>query len=163
MRWLVFFVALIVAAPSFAGTIAVVDFQRAVTETNEGKSAQARLDAMYATRKNEVERLRNELETELKDFQARAMILSEAARAEQEQGLMLKQQNFQNTYMQYQQEMQQNYYTLLQDLDTKMRALTATIAKEKGYSLVLDSAAVVYSGGDTVDMTNELIKRYNGG
>ena len=65
--------------------------------------------------------------------------------------------------MQYQQEMQQNYYTLLQDLDTKMRALTATIAKEKGYSLVLDSAAVVYSGGDTVDMTNELIKRYNGG
>jgi Skp family chaperone for outer membrane proteins len=63
--------------------------------------------------------------------------------------------------MQYQQEMQQTYFTLLSDLDEKMRALTEKIAKEKAYDLVLDRAAVVYSGGETIDMTDELIKRYN--
>ncbi len=33
-------------SPSYAGGIAVVDFQRAVNETEEGKAAQGRLDAM---------------------------------------------------------------------------------------------------------------------
>jgi Skp family chaperone for outer membrane proteins len=161
MRILVLLVALFVAVPAWAGTIAVVDFQRAVTETDEGKSAQARLDAMYSTRKTEIDNMRVSLESELKDFQARAMILSEEARAEQEQTLYMKQQQFQQTYMTYQQEMQQNYYTLLQDLDTKMRALTATIGRERNYDLVIDMAAVVYVGPGTVDMTDELIQRYN--
>jgi Skp family chaperone for outer membrane proteins len=63
--------------------------------------------------------------------------------------------------MQYQQEMQQAYLTLLQDLDQKMRALSETIAKENTYCLVLDQAAVVYKGAGATDMTDTLIKRYN--
>lgn len=163
MRHLALLGLLVSSTPAFASGIAVVDFQRAVTETDEGKSAQQRLDAMYSSRKTEIEKMQSDLEAELQDFQARAMILSEEARAEAEQGLMVKQQQFQSLYVQYQQEMQQNYYTLLQDLDTKMRALTETIAREKGYDLVVDRAAIVYVGGSTVDMTDELIVRYNKG
>ena len=74
---------------------------------------------------------------------------------------MAKQQRFQQMYMQYEQEMQSTYYQLLADLDAKMRTLTEKIAKEKSYSLVVDKAAVVYVGSDTIDMTNDLIQRYN--
>ena len=163
MRHLALLGLLVSSTPAMAAGIAVVDFQRAVTETDEGKAAQQRLDAMYASRKTEIEKMQSDLETELKDFQARAMILSEEARAEAEQTLMVKQQQFQALYVQYQQEMQQNYFTLLQDLDTKMRALTETIAREKGFDLVVDRAAIVYVGGGTIDMTDELIVRYNKG
>lgn len=150
-----------VSFPAFAGKIAIVDFQRAVTETEEGKSAQKKLDTMYASRKAEIERLQGELQRQVTDYQQRALILSESARAEEEKKLAAQQQKFESTYTQYQQEMQQTYYTLLQDLDNKMRALVDKIAKEKGFDLVVDRAAVVYHGGETVDMTDELIRRYN--
>ena len=160
-RWFTVLVLLIVSVPAWAGTIAIVDFERAVNETEEGQEAQKRLDTMYSTRKDEIERLRKELETDMEDYKSRQLILSEDARAETEKKLMEKQQTFESTYSQYQSEMQETYYMLLQDLDTKMRALTEKIAKEKGYSLVIDKAAVVYVGDDTVDMTDLLIKRYN--
>jgi outer membrane protein len=161
VRLLSLFVLLMVSTPALAGKIAVVDFQRAVQETTEGKAAQDRLDTMYATRKQEIDRLKSELDKEVADYQSRALILSEDARKQAESDLATKQQTFEQTYSQYQQEMQQTYYQLLQGLDEKMRAMVEKIAKEKGYDLVLDQAAVVYFQGDTIDMTNELIQRYN--
>ncbi len=144
-----------------AGTIAVIDFERAVMETEEGKEAQSRLDTMYSTRKTEIERLRDELQAEMEDYQARSMILSDTARADTERRLLEKQALFEQTYTRYQGEMQQTYMTLLQDLDEKMRKMTITVAKEQGYDLVIDKAAVVYVGAQTTDMTDLLIKRYN--
>ncbi len=153
--------SLFIATPAWAGKTAVVDFQRAVMETTEGKAAQERLDSMYSTRKAEIDKLRKQLEKELEDYQSKALILSEDSREATEKDLMAKQQKFETLYGQYQTEMQQTYYTLLSDLDEKMRLLTEKIAKEKAYDVVLDRAAVVYTGGETVDMTDELIKRYN--
>ena len=161
LRYVVALAALLATVPAQAATICIVDFQQAVNETDEGKAAQTRLDTMYESKKNEIEKMRQSLEADLKDYQSRSLILSPEARQEQEQAIAEKQMRFEQTYMQYQQEMQQTYYTMLQDLDTKMRAISEKLAKDKGYDLVIDRAAVVYMGGDTVDMTDELVKRYN--
>jgi len=161
LRALIACLVLLAASPAFAGAIAVVDFQRAVTETDQGKAAQKKIDTMYETRRAEIQRMQQDLEKQVQDFQARAMILSDEARAEQERQLMLKQQQFQERSMQYEVELQQTYSTLLADLDQKMRSLSATIAKEKGYDLVIDSAVVVHMGGSVVDMTPILVERYN--
>jgi outer membrane protein len=162
MRTLALFAALVAAPVSaLAGTVAIVDFERAVTETTEGRDAQTRLDTMFRTRSAEIERMGSELEASLQDFEQRALILSESARADEERSILQKQATYQATVAQYEQEMQTTYLTLLQDLDEKMRRMTETIARERGYALVLDKAAVVYFGGDTVDMTAELVRRYN--
>lgn len=162
-RFLALSLTLMLSVQAWAGGIAVVDFQRAVNETNEGKAAQAKLDNMFSSRRSEIENKQKELETEIKDFESRAMILSDAARQEAQQKLMQKQATFQQLYMQYDAEMQQMYMQMLQDLDTKMRAISEKVAREKGYDVVLDKAAVVYMGGTTVDMTDALVKRYNDG
>lgn len=141
--------------------VAIVDFERAVTETQEGQAAQQRLDTMYSSKKAEIDQMRADLESDLADYQSRALILSEEARADTEQALMEKQQRFESTYMQYQQEMQQTYFTLLQDLDSKMRAMTGEIAKERGCTVVVDRAVVVYAGPKATDLTNILIQRYD--
>jgi len=154
-------VAISASVPAFAGGVAVVDFQKAVNETDEGKTAQSKLDGMYSTRMAEIQKKEAALKKEIEDFQSRAMVLSATARAEEEQALMMKQQQFQQLSMQYEQEMQQTYYTMLQELDKKMRATSAVVAKEKGYDLVLDRAAVIYMGGSTIDMTDVLVQRYN--
>ena len=159
--WFALGLGLMTAAPAVASDVVVVDFQRAVQETTEGKAAQQKLEQMRATREGEITRMKAALDKRLEDYQARQMILSAEARRVEEETLMMEQQRFQEKYVQYQQEMQQNYMGLLQGLDTKMRDLSATIAKDKGYQLVLDRAAVVYIGPDYTDMTDELIRRYN--
>ena len=161
MRILSLLVALFVALPAWAGTIAVVDFQRAVTDTTEGQQAQKTLDTMFASKKLELERAGATLEKEIADFQARAAILAPDARVDEERKLAQKQGEYQQNLMVAQQEMQQTYMKLLQDLDTKMRAMSEKLAKEKGYDLVLDRAVVVYMSSNTVDMTEDLVTRYN--
>ena len=161
MRFLFFLFLMVAYSPAFAGSIGVVDFQRAVNETEEGKNAQKKLDSMFASRRAEIDRLKTDLEVAVKDFEARKMILSAEARESTERTLFQQQQQFEALYMQYQNEMQQNYYAMLQDLDVKMRSLTKLIAKEQSLDLVVDQGAVVYVGGDTIDLTNDLITRYN--
>lgn len=162
-RFIALSFTLLFSFQAWAGGIAVVDFQRAVNETNEGKAAQAKLDGMFSARRGEIEKKQKDLEAKFKDFESRAMILSDTARQEAQQQLMQEQAAFQQLYMQYEGEMQQMYMQMLQDLDTKMRAISEKVAKEKGYDVVLDRAAVVYMGGSTVDMTDALVQRYNAG
>jgi Skp family chaperone for outer membrane proteins len=147
------------ASPALAANC-VVDFQKAVETTDEGKSAQSRMDTMLETRRGEMARMQSDLENEAKEFQQKAMILSEQARAEAEQALMAKQQRFQQTAMQYEGELAQTYNMLLSELGEKMRSLSITIAKERKCDILLDSAAVVY-GGSSVDLTSELVTKYN--
>ncbi|MCB9686978.1 MAG: OmpH family outer membrane protein [Alphaproteobacteria bacterium] len=161
MRTLVSTLLLALSAPAFAGKICVVDFQTAVTETQEGKAAQTRIDTMYATRKGELERMQADLEKAIKDYQGRAMILSADAKAQEEQKLGLQQQTFERTYMQYQQEMQQTYGALLGDLDEKMRTIAKDVGASQGCSVVLDSAVIVYASNEVGDVTDVLVQRYN--
>lgn len=144
-----------------AGKICVVDFQKAVTETQEGQAAQKKIDSMYSTRKGELERMQADLEKAIQDYQSRALILSADAKAAEEQKLGLQEQTFQRTYMQYQQEMQQTYGSLLGDLDEKMRSTATAVGKEQGCSVVLDQAVVVYFGSDVADVTGTLVSKYN--
>ena len=161
-RFLLILGLLMMAAPaSWAANLAVVDFQRAVENTEEGRSAQSRMDTMLESRRNEMLRMQTELEKEMQDFQSRAMILSEQARADAEQELMAKQQRYQSTAMQYETELAQTYQMLLAELGQKMRSLAITIAKEKGVDVLMDAAAVVYTGDNVVDITDELIKKYD--
>ncbi len=147
--------------PAFAQKICIVDFQRAVTETAEGKAAQTKIDSMYATRKAELERMQTELQKAVTDYQKRQAILSNEARAAEEQKLALQQRTFEQTYVQFQEEMQQTYVGMLGDLDAKMRTIATTVGKENACTVVLDNAVVVYSGADAVDVTTTLVNRYN--
>lgn len=155
------FVALLVAEPAWAMKIAVVDFQTAVTQTTEGKAAQAKLDSMYGSRKTEIEKCVTDFQKAYKDFESRQLLLSEAAQQAEGRDLMLKQQKCEEMNARYTQEMQKTYYDLLSDLDEKMRTMCERIAKEKAYDLVVDRAAAVYFGGEVIDMTPELVRRYN--
>ncbi len=153
--------ALWTALAAEAGAIAVVDFQAAVTMTNEGKTAQSKIDQMYTARKAEIDRMKADFERELSEYQSRAMLLTDSAKAQAEGELMQKQQAFEQKYVSYQQEIQATYGQLLDSLDQKMRAVSVTVAKEKGYTLVLDKQAVVYQAADVVDMTSALVAKYN--
>ena len=163
LRLCVLIVSLGLSVPALAGGIAFVDFQSAVNDSNRGKSAQKRLEQMYAARKSEIDKQKSDLEQAFAQYDQQKLILTDEARAQAEQSLMMKQQQLQQDMMKYQTEMEQNYSNELAKLDAELRTLSGTIAKEKGFDLVIDKAVVVYSGPAVTDMTAEVIRRYNAG
>lgn len=152
---------LLSSTPAWALKLCVIDFQTAVTETAEGKSAQTKIDAMYSSRKGELERMQKELEKAVQDYQGRAMILSAEAKATEEQKLGLQQRTFEQTYQNYQNEMQQTYMGLLGDLDEKMRAVAQVVGKDQGCTAIIDKAVVIFAGAEMADVTTTLVTKYN--
>lgn len=153
---------------AFAGSafaqakIATVDFQKALENVSEGATAKARLEGMFSEKKAALEKMATQLKAQQTELEKQSVILSDAAKAQ-------KQKEFETLYMQYQQaaavadgEMQQAYMGAMETLIEKMRKLTQTIAAEKGYTLVIEvnEGGVVYTS-PTIDITSELITRYN--
>ena len=163
---LALFVALLfVAAPAVAAEgpkIAVVDFQKALDSVQDGEAARKKLDAAMKDKQASIKTLETQLKAMKDEYDKQSLILSEAARKQKEQEFMNAQMQYQQTAQQSEAEMQQMYVQLMEGLLTKMRAIAGEIGKEKGYDLILETSAggVVY-WGPTLDITQELITRYN--
>ncbi len=162
------FLAILAVGLLFAGSalaevkVAVVDFQRALNEVNEASGVRSKLEAMYGERKVAIEKMQKTLEAKKGEYERQATILSDSARKAKEEELMKASVEFQQTYSRYEGEMQQAYYAAMQDFIEKMKKISIGIGQERGYTVVLEATegGVVY-WSDTVDITNEMIKRYN--
>ncbi|MEM6931377.1 MAG: OmpH family outer membrane protein, partial [Myxococcota bacterium] len=112
---------LFLSTPALAGPICVVDLQKAVSETKEGKAAQKRLDGMFSSKRADLARMETNLQAAVKDYEGRRDILSPTARADEEQKLLQQQQQLQQSAAQAEAEMQQTYVGMLGELDKKLR------------------------------------------
>jgi outer membrane protein len=143
--------------------VATVDFQRALNEVSEGEAVRNKLEGMYAQKKKAIQQMENELTKRQQELQSQAMVLSKEALATKQQELQQMAMTYQQTFQESDQEMQMAYGQAMEGLITKMRTISEEISKERGYQLVLEvtEGGVVYSSSE-LDITAELIKRYNG-
>lgn len=159
----VLFAAFVFGAPAHAGDakIGTVDYGRAIQEIDEGKAAQARLDAMYAGEKAKIEQMEIDLQKLIEEYQSKQAILSDTARAEYEQRLGQKQMEYQQAYANADYEMQNAYFSAMEQLMGGLGVVAEEIGKEGSYDLILEvsQGSVLYSGG--TDLTDQVIQRYN--
>ena len=154
--------ALLFAGAAHAETkICVVDAETAINETTEGKAAQSKLEGMYSSKQAELKKLQEGFEREITDYDSRKPILSDAARQAEEERLMKKQQELQMKVMQAEQEMQQTYMELLAGMEAKLIKTAEKLGADKGCSVLLQRAAVIYMGAGVTDLTNDLVKAYD--
>lgn len=151
----------LVSAPAFANKICVVDFQTAVNETSEGRSAKSKLDSMANSRRGQVDKMQQDFEKKVQDYQNRRSIMSADAVSQEEQKLALEQQQLQQTAIKFEEEFQRKYMELLSELEQKMRTVAAETAKASSCSIVIDKAAVVYQANNVTDISSSLVSRYN--
>lgn len=167
--------------PAWAGGVAVVDFQMAINEVSEGEQARAALKAFEEQKQAEINALEQQLmakeqqfESELTTYQSQVQmnILTPEARAQKEQQLgqiqneyALLQQQYQQTGMQAEMELQQMYTEKMDTIISKMRTVSEAIAQERGLDMVYEvtESGLVYIAPTVVDITPDLIRRYNGG
>lgn len=146
--------------------VVVIDFQAALSQVQEGKLVQARLEGMYNEKAASLRKMEEQLMAMQQEYEKQAMVLSDEAKRQKEQEFMAGQAQYQQMVMQSEQEFQQAYAKEMEGLIAKMRKVAGEMAKAKGYDLVIDAAAVAYAGPNVPDLTTDLVTKYdasNGG
>ena len=142
--------------------VAVVDLQRAMTETEDGRRAKRRLKKLFDDRQEELDRRRQELERLSEEAQTPG--LSEDTRRERAENVQRKALELQQLYVQYQQELAQKEAELTSSILHRMEGILRRLGQAEGYTLILErqQGGVVFAPTN-LDLTDVVIQRYEAG
>jgi outer membrane protein len=152
------------AAPAGPAKIAVIAFQVAVAQTNEGQRNFADLQKKYDPRRQQLKVLSDEVDTMTKQLQAQGDKLSEAERVSRANAIDVKKKqldrNAEDAQNDFQQEMQEVYNSLA----SKVYDVMQSYSEQQGFTLVLDvsqqQSPVLYASTST-NITKQIIDAYN--
>jgi outer membrane protein len=159
---LVFALGTLSSTAALADTkIAVVDLQRALEETEDGKKAKSKLKSDFDKKQKELDEKQEDLKKMKEDLDKKLPLMKpEAAQAEQKK--------FQDRFV----ELQQIYARLQKDLATreqeatggifrKLQNVVGQISEKNGFDAVLEKNSAVVWAKSALDITNEVIRQYN--
>lgn len=140
--------------------VGFVDMQKAIQSSAEGKKAKSELEAEFEKKKKELQKKEADLKKMGEDIEKKKSVLSEEA-------LMKRQSEFQEEMLKYrdvvgksQLEIQKKERDLTQPILEKMRKVIEKVAKDKGFSMVLENSAMVLYADKGHDITDDVIKAY---
>jgi len=143
-------------------SVAVFDFQRAVAETPEGKSAISKLTTFGSEQQTAIQQKikeANDLETQIRTQNG---VRSDSARAQMARDLDAARANIQTMGEDAQNKFDQMEEQLLRPVQLRTATAVRGYATEHGLKIVLD-ASVLQNGlfyvHDTADITSEIIRR----
>jgi outer membrane protein len=151
-------------APAGPSKIAVVAFQLAVAQTNEGQRNFADLQKKFDPKRQQLKAQSDEVDTLTKQLQSQGSTLSDTERASRANVIDTKKKqldrDFQDTQSDFQQQMQDLYNALASKVYDVMQAY----AEKQGFSLVLDvsqqQSPVLFASNST-NITKQVIDAYN--
>jgi len=152
---------LLAAAIANADTkIGFVDMQKAIQATAAGKKAKTELESDFNKKKKDLEKKETDLKKMGEDLEKKKSVMSEEA-------LGKKQAEFQEEMMKYrdvvgksQVEIQKKERELTAPILDKMKKAIAKLAKEKGYTLILENSQMVLFATSESDLTDEVVKAF---
>jgi outer membrane protein len=152
------------AAPAGPAKIAVIAFQVAVAQTNEGQRNFADLQKKYDPKRQQLKAESDEVDNLTKQLQAQGDKLSEEQRASRAKVIDEKKKKLERAAEDAQNDFQQEMQELYNGLASKVYDVLASYAKQQGYTLVLDVAQqqnpVLYAS-DSTNITKQIIDAYN--
>jgi outer membrane protein len=140
--------------------IGFVDMQKAIQATAAGKKAKTELEGDFNKKKKDLEKKEADLKKMGEDLEKKKSVLSEEA-------LGKKQAEFQEEMMKYrdvvgksQVEIQKKERELTAPILEKMKKVIAKMAKDKGYTLILENSQMVLFATADSDLTDEVVKSF---
>jgi outer membrane protein len=154
---------LISAAAHAEFKAAYVDIQRAVQEVEEGKVAKARLQSMADAKQKAFEKEQNAIKAELEAYQKQKAMMDDKLAAAKEGELQKKMFEFQQKAEKLRLELADSERKELGTIFPKLEELLGQIAQREGLTMVFDrSSSGLAWAPASLDLTNELIRMYNG-
>jgi outer membrane protein len=142
--------------------LAVVDVQRVILETTQGKRAKKDLEKAFTKNNAKLERKAKGLNKQLQDLQAKAAMLSEAEVMRRQQELVRKDAELQELYAKYQEELMRKEALLTEKIYKNVASIVKQMALDDGIQAVLvrSSSTVLYAN-PKLDLTNRVIVAYD--
>jgi len=142
--------------------IGVVDLQRAINETEDGRQAKRRLKKVFDERQKSLNVKQESLKAQKESLERQQDVLSQDAFKKKVEKYQTDLMDLQNEYVQYQQELSTKEAELTQKILEKMQKILRRIGQTDGYTLIIEAneGGVVWVPGN-LDLTDVLIQRYN--
>ena len=142
--------------------IGVVDLQRAINETEDGRQAKRRLKKLFDERQKSLDEKQESLKAQKESLERQQDVLSEDALRKKAEEFQTEVMELQNEYMQYQQELSAKESELTQKILEKMQQILRRIGQTEGYTLIIEAneGGVVWVPSN-LDLTDVLIQQYN--
>jgi outer membrane protein len=141
-----------------------VDLQRAIGETEEGRKARADIKKVFDQKQKELDEQQEALRKQMEDLDKKRTLLPPDKIREKETEIQAGLQKVQGTYLRHQQDIQAKEQEAMSKILDRMNRIIAKIAAAENFTLVLErnQAGLVFAKPH-LDLTNELIRRYNAG
>jgi outer membrane protein len=160
--------AAVATTPTGTTKLAVINFQAAVFQTNEGRRNVSELQKKFDPKRTQLKAQADEVDTLKKQLQASGDKLSDAERQSRTQAIDTKEKALQrdgeDASGAYEQAMQQTY----QQLAEKVYGVVQAYATQNGYGVVLDASTggqqqlpTVLWASQGTDITKAVIEAYN--
>ena len=142
--------------------IGVVDLQRAINETEDGRQAKRRLKKLFDERQKSLDAKQQQLKAQKESLERQQDVLSEDALRKKAEKFQTEVMELQQEYMQYQQELSAKEQELTSVILEKMQGILRRIGQTDGYTLIIEAneGGVVWVPAN-LDLTDVLIQRYN--
>lgn len=159
--------ASLVSATAFADDspkIGYVDLQRALNNVEEGKAAKAKLKKDFEAKQQQLTKKQEEVQKLQQSLESGGEMMNDEAKQKKATELQQEMAGLQELYMEMQRDLAEKEGEATKRIFGKMEKILAGIAAERGYDLILEkSESSVLFAQDSMDLTDELVKRFNGG
>lgn len=148
------------AAAADIAKIGVVDVQKILLTSSVGKLAKAsmnkkarEMEANLNAQKEEIDKLKEELERE-------ALVMSQEKREEREREIRIKINDIKSLKNRYEEELKAIEGKVVRRIQKDVDVIVQEMGKSEGYLLIISNPVVMYAPA-AIDLTDELIERYN--
>lgn len=159
---LVVALALGVGAPRLYAQVrfAVVDMQRALLDTNDGRRAKAQLKKLFEARQEQLNSRQEALKRMKEDIEKQKNVISRDALEKRMTEYQAEFVKLQQNYLEYQQELAQKEAELTKSILVNLQGIVSHIGDSGEYDAILDQGAVVWARTQ-YDITGQVIREYN--
>ena len=140
--------------------IGVVEFQRLLDNSDAGKEFKTQITEKGKQMEAELKSKGAEIEELKKRLEREALVMSKEMREEKEREFRIKVNDIKTLQKRYETELQGNQKKMMGQLQADTLEIIDEIGKSRGYLMIMDKRGVLYAPS-TVDITDEVIKRYN--
>jgi outer membrane protein len=138
-----------------------VDLQRALEEIDEGKAAKAQLKKDFDEKQKQLDQRTDEVKKLDADFQKQALVMAPDAKAAKSAEIERKKVEVQQFFVGLQQELAGREREVTRGIFDKMVGMVRELAEAEAFTMVFDRNTVLYAP-PSLDVTNELVRKYNG-
>jgi outer membrane protein len=143
--------------------IGIVDLRRALAETDDGKKARSTLKRDFDKKQKELDEQQEEVKKAIEDLNKKRTLLPAETVRQKEAELQERVGKVQQTYMRHQQDLASKEEEATAPIVERLQRIIGKIAAAENFTVVLDKSAGVVFAKPHLDLTNEVIRRFNAG